>query len=114
MGHNKENIKKNELPQFKSRTFRFIAKYFSWPLRMFLRGITWIQMRPLKKVHAFLAKSERIDIVPLRSGRRGFIIIVDQTKALHFYQDGNGFQYEGYEIGYFEKGDVAIFDDIKS
>jgi len=56
-------------------------------------------------------ESKRIDFFPT-SGGRGFIIIIDRKLSLHFYQNGDSFYYDGWEIGEYEKGDVTIFDRI--
>jgi len=64
------------------------------------------------QAHEVFSKTERIDIFPLKSGHRGFIIILDRNTALYFYQDGNHFIYDGYEIGEYDEGDITIFDNI--
>jgi hypothetical protein len=57
---------------------------------------------------------KHIDIYSLNSqSGRGFIIILDSKLSLHFYQDGDHFYYDGFEIGEYEKGDVTIFDNIQ-
>ena len=45
---------------------------------------------------------------------RGLIITLDQKFTLWFFQDGDHFVYDGFEIGEYEKGDVTIFDSIWS
>ncbi len=55
----------------------------------------------------------RIDILPLKLGYRGFMIILDKKTALYFCQDGDHFVYDGFEMGKYERGDVTIFDDKK-
>lgn len=58
-------------------------------------------------------KAKRIDIFPLPSSNgRGFVIILDNQLSLHFYQDGNHFYYDGYEIGEYENGDITVFDNL--
>jgi len=64
------------------------------------------------KAHDFFTKSKRIDFIPLRGKSRGFIIIIDRKSALYFYQDGNHFVYDGYEMGEYDKGDVTVFDRL--
>jgi len=64
-----------------------------------------------KKAHALFGKVERIDVVPARSaGMRGFQIVLDHLLTLYFSQDGDHFVYDGFEMGFFEGGDVTIFD----
>lgn len=65
------------------------------------------------KAQELFADTKRIDIVPLGAGSRGFQIIIDSSTSLYFYQDGDHFIYDGYEMGKYDKGDVTIFDDLK-
>lgn len=65
------------------------------------------------QAHALFTKVDRIDLMPSRSEERGFIIILDRQTALYFYQDGDRFIYDGFEMGEYDKGDVTIFDQIK-
>lgn len=65
------------------------------------------------KLHEIFVKVKRIDIIPLHSGTRGFMLILDRKTALYFYQDSDHFIYDGFEIGKYDKGDVTIFDSIK-
>lgn len=62
------------------------------------------------KAHKIFSQVERIDILPAVSGYRGFQLIIDGKTALYFYQDGDHFIYDGFEMGEYEKGDVTIFD----
>jgi|GEM_PF-2885773 len=62
------------------------------------------------KAHELFSKTEKIDIVPLKSGLRGFRLIINGSTALYFYQDGDHFVYDGFEVGKYEKGDITIFD----
>ena len=65
------------------------------------------------KLHEVFAKSQRVDIFPAFSNSRGFILVIDNQTALFFYQDGDKFVYDGFEMGEYEKGDVTIFDALK-
>ncbi|HCR41884.1 TPA: hypothetical protein DIV45_00745 [Patescibacteria group bacterium] len=56
--------------------------------------------------------SERIDLYPTASAERGFILVLDLKTALYFYQDGDHFKYDGFEMGEYDKGNIAIFDHI--
>ena len=62
------------------------------------------------KFHGVFSQTNRIDIFPSGSGSRGFMIVIDKKTALYFYQDGDHFIYDGFEMGEYEKGDVTIFD----
>ncbi|MBI2607602.1 MAG: hypothetical protein HYW51_02135 [Candidatus Doudnabacteria bacterium] len=64
------------------------------------------------KAHELFSKIERIDIFPLGGGLRGFVLVLDQNTALFFYQDGDYFKYDGFEMGKYAKGKVTIFDDL--
>ncbi len=63
------------------------------------------------KANELFSRTERIDLIPTGIGR-GFMIIIDRKTALYFYQDGDHFVYDGFEMGEYEKGDVTIFDGI--
>ena len=58
------------------------------------------------------SRVRRIDVLPSASGLRGFILVLDRKTALYFYQDGDHFVYDGFEMGRYDKGDVTIFDEI--
>lgn len=63
------------------------------------------------KFHDLFSKVETIDIFPTQ-GHRGFVIILDRNTALFFYQDGDHFKYDGFEMGEYAKGEVTIFDNL--
>ncbi len=65
------------------------------------------------KLHEIFVKVRRIDIIPLHSVTRGFILVLDRKTALYFYQNGAYFTYDGFEIGKYDEGDVTIFDNIE-
>ena len=65
------------------------------------------------QAHEVFSQTNRIDILPLKSGHRGFMIIMDRKTALYFYQDNDHFIYDGFEMGKYNKGDVTIFDNVK-
>lgn len=64
------------------------------------------------KAHEALFKTERIDFFPTVGGR-GLVMVIDRETALFFYQEGDHFVYDGYEMGSYNKGDVTIFDDLR-
>ena len=92
--------------------FRFLER--NAPKLLPLAG--WLSLvifeRDAERLHAVLDRSSRIDIEPLSAGGRGFRLIIDRRTALYFHQDGDGFDYDGYEVGEYDKGDVTIFDDM--
>lgn len=64
------------------------------------------------KLHEIFGNVERIDIFPHGGDRRDFILVLDRETALFFYQDGDHFKYDGFEMGKYNKGEVTIFDDL--
>lgn len=66
------------------------------------------------KLHEVFDKVERVDIFPSGGNKRGFILVLDRQTALFFYQDGDHFEYDGFEMGEYNKGEVTIFDSLKS
>ena len=65
------------------------------------------------KAHEVFSSVKRVDIFPAAAGSRGFIFILDKKTTLYFYQDGDHFVYDGFEMGEYDGGDVTIFDDLK-
>ena len=59
------------------------------------------------------SKVRRIDVLPSASGLRGFVVVLDRKTALYFYQNGDHFVYDGFEMGRYDKGDVTLFDNTK-
>lgn len=64
------------------------------------------------RAHEIFSKIGRVDLFPFQSGHRGFMMVLDGKTALYFYQDGDHFSYDGFEMGEYEKGDITIFDNI--
>lgn len=94
-----------------SKFQKFILKFFP---KLFFRIVAKEKNLPVDivKVQDLFSKFKRIDIFPSISGGRGFILILDRKLALYFYQDGDHFIYDGFEVGDYEKGDVTVFDNI--
>ncbi len=85
--------------------------FIFWP-RMAIRYIAWqtnFPIRTVEKLHEAFGRSGRIDIFPLLE-RRGFMLVIENKLSLWFYQDGDGFKYDGFELGEYEKGDISVFD----
>ena len=60
-----------------------------------------------------LFSDKRIDIRPSSvPNSRGFIITLDNQLSLYFYQDGDHFKFDGYEMGKYDNGDVTVFDKL--
>ena len=44
--------------------------------------------------------------------KKGVLILTTGRISLHFYQNGDSFYYDGFEIGRYNKGNVTIFDKL--
>lgn len=66
------------------------------------------------RLHDIFNKTEKIDIFPARGNERGFIIVLERQTALFFYQNGDHFEYDGFEMGKYVRGDVTIFDHLRN
>ena len=96
----------------------------SWFTKMLLKFWPSLAMKRFAKraridsslfdhAHNLFSNVDRVDLFPSKSGCRGFIIVLDRKTAIYFYQDGDHFVYDGYEMGKYGKGDVTIFDNLK-
>ena len=86
-----------------------------WPklaLKLFAKELN-ITNPVFDKAHSVFSDVRRIELYPLSGSQRGFILVLDLKTALYFYQDGNHFKYDGFEMGEYKKGDVTVFDNIK-
>ena len=75
-----------------------------------------IQDPVFDRLHQVFERVGRIDIFPFspkQSGQRGCMIVLDRKTALYFYQDGDHFIYDGFEMGEYEKGKVTVFDNLR-
>jgi len=89
-----------------------------WPKLMMKRFAQKLGIKNpvFDQLHEVFSKVSRIDFIPFtpsQSGSRGFMIILDQKTALYFYQDGDHFVYDGFEMGEYDKGEVTVFDSLK-
>jgi hypothetical protein len=90
---------------------RFLLVFFPhWGVRRLTKECGFLTPDMCWKLHDVLASVGRIDVVPSRSGFRGFSIVFDNLFALYFNQDGDHFTYDGYEFGDYDNGDVTVFD----
>jgi hypothetical protein len=105
-------IDEHVLPWHRRLLLRF------WPrmaMRIFSREID-ADYSVLESINGALQGIEHVDIFPFsprEGGHRGFMLVLDRKMALYFYQDGESFRYDGYEMGEYDKGDVSVFDDMK-
>jgi len=58
MEYDEENLEDYKLPQFKSFLFRFLAKYFPWPLRLIIRHNRKIDLGFIDKAKKFISKDK--------------------------------------------------------
>ncbi len=79
-------------------------------IRLIARQAGRFQGASYDRLHDAFARTATIDIVPSASGQRGFTLILDQSTAFYFYQEGDHFSYDGYELGPYAPGDVTVFD----
>lgn len=95
---------------------KLLMKFWPWALFKILSKQMKIQNVVFDKLHDVFSESKTIDIFPFRPANagRGFMLVIDRETALYFYQDGDHFKYDGFEMGPYEKGDVTIFDNLKS
>ena len=70
-----------------------------------------VDYQDLENAMELFGKAKRIDFQPLSStGGRGLIITLDQKLSLWFFQDGDNFKFDGYEMGEYDEGEVTVFD----
>ena len=101
-----KNLKKDGVGWFTRLMLRV------WPMQGLVRLAheLGLESKHMKKANDLFFDVEKVDIVPLQGGQRGFQIVLDRNTALYFYQDGDHFIYDGSEVGKYEKGDVSVFD----
>lgn len=95
----------------------------SWLDKLFLKLWPNLEMRRMakrmavdnvmfNKLHEVFRGVKIIDIFPYSGNNRGFILALDRQTALFFNQDGGHFEYDGFEMGQYNKGEVTIFDNL--
>ncbi len=99
-----------------------LKKIVPWHERFLLRFFPWIFFKwHAKKIGLeegvvdgaeALFRDRCVDIFPFGGESRGFQIVIDNRFALYFYQDGDHFHYDGFEMGEYEDGDVTVFDEL--
>ena len=91
----------------------FLMKFAPKTFFRYIAEEQGIDSKKIDFANNLFKKVKRIDIHPLSSqGGRGFIIILDRKLSLHFYQNGDSFYYDGFEIGKYNKGNVTVFDKL--
>jgi hypothetical protein len=105
-----EDVERQKLPV--AWTTRLLLRF--WPrigIRRIMR-VFGVDGKQAERVHEVFRRLGTVDLFPLESGSRGFVLVLDRQIALYFYQDGDAFAYDGFEIGEYEKGDVRLFDRL--
>ena len=70
-----------------------------------------VDYQDLERAMKLFSQAKRIDFRPLSGmNGRGLIIFLDQKLSLWFFQDGDHFTFDGYEMGPYDKGEVTVFD----
>lgn len=104
-----DDIPMQKMPWWQGMIARFFPKlFFRWHARKM-----GIQDIVFDRAHDLFTRVQRIDIIPTGAGTRGFILVLDRKTALYFYQDGDHFKYDGFEMGEYDEGDVTLFDHLK-
>lgn len=104
-----------ELPKPSKITWldKFLLKF--WPSLEMKRMAKTMKIDNIifDKLHEVFANTKRIDLFPLNPEMgRGFMLVLNKQTALYFYQDGNHFIYDGFEMGEYNEGEVTIFDHL--
>jgi hypothetical protein len=58
--------KDNEVPEFKSHTFRFMVKYCPRLVILILKWMHRAETKQAEKLHGVFSQSQRIDLFPAR------------------------------------------------
>lgn len=91
---------------------KLLMKFFPKTFLRYAAKKQGINQKKLDYAESLFRDCQRIDIQPLRSRRRGFILTLDNKLTLWFYQDGDHFTFDGYEMGEYENGEVTVFDNL--
>lgn len=98
-------------PGFLTRTLLWLVP--RWGVARLEREMGYPSTRAVEKMHELLKKTQRVDVLPAVGGGRGFQIVLDGGLSLYFFQDGDHFVYDGFELGVYERGDVTLFDGAR-
>ncbi len=92
-------------------TRKLLAVSFGMGMRRLAKELSEPGLGMSKRANALFDQVRRVDVAPSDSpGFRGFQMVIDGVLSLYFSQDGDHFVYDGFEVGYFEDGDVTVFD----
>jgi hypothetical protein len=100
-------VDSSKLPWQMRLLMRFSPKLF---LRFHARKFG-LHFRMIDTAQQLFQNTEMADIHPISGADgRGFVMVLDRRLSLWFFQDGDHFVYDGFEIGEYDKGDVTLFD----
>jgi len=90
---------------------KLLMRYFPKILMRLAAKEQGVDYRDTGRAMELFGRAERIDFQPL-SGQngRGLIITLDRKLTLWFFQKGDHFTFDGFEMGEYDKGDVTVFD----
>lgn len=91
---------------------RLLLKFYPQALMDHVAGRIGLDSCKLDLAAELFGDCDRIDICRVAGANRGFILTLDHKLQLYFYQDGDRFVFDGFEIGEYESGDVTIFDRL--
>jgi hypothetical protein len=108
-------------PTYKSGLFRFLSRFAPGLIGTIVHWYWYLTEREYRLAidldRFFRIHTDRIDLLPESSGERGFVLSIDQTLALFFVQDGDGFFYEGWSLSDpgvpYEKGSPLVSDTLR-
>ena len=92
---------------------KLFIKFFPQTFLKFSARKQGIDPRKLDWADKLFADCQRIDIQPTSGGSRGFILTLDNKLTLWFFQDGDHFTFDGYEMGEYDSGEVTDFDQLR-
>lgn len=92
-----------------SRVDEFLFKHVPF---LWVRWVLWQKgVHPrLLQLDRLLRKYKKVH-VRIHQSRRGFRLELDNQVSLWFEQDGDNFEYDGWEAGPYEDGNVRLFED---
>lgn len=92
---------------------KLFLKFFPKTFLKFAASKQGIDDKKLDYADKLFGNCKRIDIQPLSGKNRGFIITLDNKLSLWFFQDGDSFKFDGYEVGEYDNGEITVFDGLK-
>jgi hypothetical protein len=93
---------------------KFLARFSPKSLFKLAARDNKLDYAKVESAEKLFRDAKRIDFQPSGGANgRSLIMYIDKKLSLHFYQDGNTFTYDGFEMGPYDDGDVTVFDKMK-